>query len=151
MGKKLPVGIPSFYNVEVINLEKLTGGSWNPLSKEKATFKQVDNKNLVSGTVNMDYDGADINSVVDLSVDAKKDNEGKYKVTLGLFTSREDYVNSQNVFDAWNFDENRVPSSDAEIGQKTQSISAFTQLVADKHYMQDKPGMRNIVFYLDIE
>ena len=87
----------------------------------------------------------------DLSVDAKKDNEGKYKVTLGLFTSREDYVNSQNVFDAWNFDENRVPSSDAEIGQKTQSISAFTQLVADKHYMQDKPGMRNIVFYLDIE
>lgn len=151
VGKKLPVGIPSFYNVEVINLEKLTGGSWNPLSKEKATFKQVDNKNLVSGTVNMDYDGADINSVVDLSVDAKKDNEGKYKVTLGLFTSREDYVNSQNVFDAWNFDENRVPSSDAEIGQKTQSISAFTQLVADKHYMQDKPGMRNIVFYLDIE
>ena len=151
VGKKLPVGIPSYYNVEVINLEKLTGGSWNPLSKEKATFKQVDNKNLVSGTVNMDYDGADINSIVDLSVDAKKDNEGKYKVTLGLFTSREDYVNSQNVFDAWNFDENRVPSSDAEIGQKTQSISAFTQLVADKHYMQDKPGMRNIVFYLDIE
>ena len=151
VGKKLPVGIPSFYNVEVINLEKLTGGSWNPLSKEKATFKQVDNKNLVSGTVNMDYDGADINSVVDLSVDAKKDNEGKYKVTLGLFTSREDYVNSQNVFDAWNFDENRVPGNDAEIGQKTQSISAFTKLVADKHYMQDKPGMRNIVFYLDIE
>lgn len=151
VGKKLPVGIPNDYNVEIINLEKLTGGSWNPLSKEKATFKQTNNKNLVTGTVKLDYDGADIKSKVDLSVDAKKDNEGKYKVTLGLFTSREDYVNSQNVFDAWNFDENRVPGSDAEIGQKTQSISAFTKLVADKHYMQDKPGMRNIVFYLDIE
>ncbi|MGM9529063.1 MAG: hypothetical protein ACI3XH_03590 [Phascolarctobacterium sp.] len=159
VGKKLPVGIPHDYDVEVINLEKLTNDSGQGIIDkilsfffdDKATYKKVDNKDLVTGTVNLSYDGADIKSTVDLSVDAKKDNEGKYKVTLGLFTSREDYVNSQNVFDAWNFDENRVPGSDAEIGQKTQSISAFTKLVADKHYMQDKPGMRNIVFYLDIE
>ena len=150
-GKKLPVTIPSHYTLEIIGLEKLTGGSWNPLAKEKAAFTQIENKDLVKGLAEIDADGADINSDVALTVDAKKDNEGKYKMMLGMFSSREDYVNSQNVFTEWNFDENRVPANDAEIGTKTQSISEFTKLVADKHYMQDKPGLRNIELYLDIE
>lgn len=156
--KRLPVGIPAQYKVEVTRLEKLTGGGSGFLAKimkmfkkEKSSYVQADNKELVTGTANITVDEANIDSEVNLSVDTKKGNEGKYRVTLGMFSTREDYVNSQDVFKSWNFDENRVPANDAEIGTKTQSISAFTQLVADKHYMQDKPGIKDIVFYLDIE
>ena len=156
--KKLPVAIPTQYKVEITKLEKLTGGSsgflakiMNLFKKEKASFTQVDNKELVVGTAGINVDEANIDSEMNLAVDTKKGNEGKYKVTLGMFATRDDYVNSQDVFKGWNFDESRVPANDAEIGTKTQSISAFTQLVADKHYMQDKPGIKNIVFYLDVE
>lgn len=151
LAKRLPVSMPANYTVEVTDLEKLTGGSINPLSKEKAAFTKAENKTLVTGSAGFGADGADITSDVMLTVDTKKENEGKYKVTLGMFTTRENYVNGQDAFKEWNFDENKVPAADAEIGTKTQSISAFTRLVADKHYMQDKPGLRNIVFYLDVE
>lgn len=156
--KRLPVAIPSQYKVEITKLEKLTGGSsgflakiMNLFKKEKASFTQADNKELVVGTAAINIDEANIDSEMNLAVDTKKGNEGKYKVTLGMFATRDDYVNSQDVFKGWNFEESRVPASDAEIGTKTQSISAFTQLVANKHYMQDKPGINDIVFYLDIE
>lgn len=151
ISKRLPVEIPNNYTLEITKLEKLTGGSWNPLSKEKAKFTVVDNKGLVVGKTALNFTGASMKSDLAMTVDAKKDNEGKYKVTMGLFTTRESYVNYQDVFKGWNFDENRVPQNELEIGRKTQSISAFTQLVADKHYMQDKPGIHNIQLYLDIE
>lgn len=149
--QRLPVVMPDAYTMEITSLEKMTGGSWNPLAKEKAAFQPIDNKSIISGKLSLDFNGADILSSVKFDVDAKKDNEGKYKVTFGMFATREAYVDSQDVFQAWNFSENSVPSKDAEIGTKTQSISEFTRLVADKHYMQDKPGLRNIEMYLDIE
>ena len=157
--RRLPVDIPSKYKVEITNLGKLSGSNSSFFDKIKALFKkekaayvQVDNKELVTGTTNLTIDEANIQSDVNLTVDAKRENEGKYKVTLGMFPSRDDYVNSQeSIFKEWNFDEDNVPPADAEIGKKTQSISAFTRMVAEKHWRKDNPGIRNIEFYLDVE
>ncbi len=149
--KRLPVVMPEKYAVEVTSLEKLTGGSWNPLAKQKASFQEAKNDGLLDGSMELNVNGADVKSAVKLVVDAKKENEGKYKLNFDLYASREDYVNSQDVFQDWSFNENHVPASDAEIGVKTQSISEFTRLVADKHYMQDKPGLKNIELLLDID
>lgn len=151
VAKRLPVMIPGKYTVEVARLEKLTGGSWNPLSKQKASFQEAKNDGLLAGSMELNVNGADIKSPVRLDVDAKKENEGKYRLSFDLYASREDYVSSQDVFRDWSFNENHVPAADAEIGVRTQSISEFTRLVADKHYMQDKPGLKNIELLLDIE
>lgn len=149
--KRLPVMIPEKYDLRVVKMEKMTGGSWNPLSKNKAAFQEVDVKNIIKGAMSISFKGADIESLAKFDVDARKENVGKYRITLGIYPSREDYVDSQNVFGDWNFDENKVPAKDAEIGIKTQSVSEFTKLVADKHYMQDKPGIGTIQLYLDID
>lgn len=151
VAKRLPVMLPEKYTVEITSLEKLTGGSWNPLSKQKASFQEAKNDGLLAGVMELSVNGADIKSPLKLDVDAKKENEGKYKLSFDLYASREDYVNSQDVFQDWSFNENHVPAADAEIGIRTQSISEFTKLVADKHYMQDKPGMKNIELLLDID
>lgn len=150
-GKGSPVEIPNKYNITINDLKKWNEGSKIPFIGGTGSFSDVNNPGLVTGTADLIINGSNIKSALKFDINATKENAGKYRIGFSLYPTREDYINHQDVFKAWNFDENRVPPNDNEIGKRTQSISAFTKLVADKHYMQDKPGIKNAEFYLDIE
>lgn len=121
---------------------------------DKSTFKELAVQDAFTGTAKLqpsDNWGAKL--AFDLRTKAAampSEGAGKYVIPLALIPERGEYVDSKDVFNEWNFDENAVPAKDSEIGVKTQSISKFTKQIAERHYLKKKPGFYNLTFDLDV-
>lgn len=140
--------VPDNFSEFTCNVEKWdTDGKNGKFTSIKANdFVEVAGSNvgLRDGNVNLNllckFNPSGINRI-----------EGKYRVNLSLFPSKENYLQSNRVFEEWNFYNELAitPEKLHATGGKTLNITCFVDMISMLNYEMNKPGFYNIYVYLE--
>lgn len=133
-------------------IDKLMGKSAG--SAGNAEFAQVDSKDFLE-ILASDAGLRDTDANVPLQFIFNplgiKKAEGKYRVKVALVPDKEDYIEANNVFSDWNFQDAEIsnPEELSGIGNKTLNIDDFVKMAASLNYEMNQPGFYNIYVYLE--
>lgn len=158
---------PDKFQHTIVNVEK-----WQQTSKQKnvgfmdklmgksagsaanAKFIKVDNKDFLEiYTSEGGLHGTDANIPLQFVFNPLGIGraEGKYRVNVAIVPDKDDYIEANNVFSDWNFQDTEIsnPEELSRIGNKTLNIDGFVKMVASLNYEMNRPGFYDIYVYLE--
>ncbi|MDO4921878.1 MAG: hypothetical protein Q4E64_08670 [Phascolarctobacterium sp.] len=133
-------------------LNKLMGKAANSFGN--AEFVKVDHKDFLE-ILASDAGLHDTNANVPLQFIFNplgiRKAEGKYRVKIAVLPDKDDYIESNNVFSDWNFQDAEIsnPEDLSGMGNKTLNIDGFVKMAASLNYEMNQPGFYDIYVYLE--
>lgn len=137
--------VPDNFSEFTFNVEKWdTNGKFTPITAKNFVEVTGSNVGLRDGNVNL-------NLLCEFNPSSIKRTEGKYRINLSLFPAKEDYLQSNKVFEEWNFNNELVvtPEELQAVGGKTLNITYLVDRISMLNYEMNKPGFYNIYVYLE--
>lgn len=137
---------------EVGFIDKLMGKSGK--SKTDGQFTEVKAKDFIelkgSGT-GLHGTDANVELLFKFNPSGIKKTEGKYRVNLAIIPEKDAYIESNEIFNDWNFTDDVAANPEAlpSVGNKTLNINSFIKMVSSLNYEMNKPGFYNIYVYLE--
>ncbi len=118
-------------------------------SAEFVEVKAKDFVDLKGSETGLHGNAANVNLLFKFNPAGIRKAEGKYRVSFTLLPEKDDYIDSNDIFDDWNFGDDVVGDDLQSVGSKTLNVSSFVKMVSALNYEMNKPGFYDIYVYLE--